>query len=71
MISDMTLVEDVLSTMDGNDLNECTVVLLLGKSVVALLKLSRDWMGSKWHLVLKVWEPVQDKHSKVIQNAYR
>ena len=35
--------------------------------------LSRDWAGSKCRPVLtcKVWEQLQEKHSKVIQNSYR
>ena len=33
--------------------------------------LSRDWVSSKWHPVLKVWEQLQDKHSKEMQNSYR
>ena len=33
--------------------------------------LSRNWAGLKWHNVLKVWEPLQDEHSKVMQNSYR
>ena len=32
---------------------------------------SRDWAGSKWCPVLKVWEQLQDKHSKVTQNSYQ
>ena len=32
--------------------------------------LSRDWAGSKWHPVLKVWKKLQDKYCKVMQNAY-
>ena len=33
--------------------------------------LSRDWAGLKWGPVLKVWEQLQDKHGKVMQNSYR
>ena len=33
--------------------------------------LSRDGVGLKWCPVLKVWEKLQDKHSKVMQNSYR
>ena len=32
--------------------------------------LSRDWAGSKWHPVLKVWGQLQDKYSRVMQNSY-
>ena len=31
--------------------------------------LSRDRIGSKWCPVLKVWEQLQDKHCKVMQNS--
>ena len=27
-------------------------------------------MGSKWRPVLKVWEQLQDKHNKMVQNSY-
>ena len=33
--------------------------------------LSKDWVGLKWCLVLKVWEYLQDKHSEEMQNSYR
>ena len=33
--------------------------------------LSRDWAGLKRCPVLKVWEKLQDKHSKAMQNSYR
>ena len=33
--------------------------------------LNRDWASLKWHLVLKVWEQLHDKHNKVMQNSYR
>ena len=32
--------------------------------------LSRNWVGLKWHPVLKIWEQLQDKHSKGMQNSY-
>ena len=32
--------------------------------------LSKDWVGSKWRPVFKVWEQVHDKHSKMMQNSY-
>ena len=33
--------------------------------------LSMDLAGFKWHPVLKVWEQLQGKHSKVTQNFYK
>ena len=33
--------------------------------------LGRDWVGLKWHPVLKVWKQVEDKHSEAMQNSYR
>ena len=32
--------------------------------------LSTEWVGSKWHPLLKVWEELQDVHSKDMQNSY-
>ena len=32
--------------------------------------LGRDWVGLKWRPVVKVWEQLQDKPSKVMQNSY-
>ena len=29
--------------------------------------LSKDWEGTKWGSILKLWEQLQDKHSKVMQ----
>ena len=33
--------------------------------------IKREWAGLKWHPVFKVWEQLQDKHSKEMQNLYR
>ena len=33
--------------------------------------LSRDWVGLKWHPVLKVREQLQDKRREKMQNSYR
>ena len=30
-----------------------------------------DYVGLEWHPVLKVWEQLQDEHSKVMHNSYR
>ena len=50
-------------------LNEFTIVKSNIKKYGSYF-LSRNWDGFKWRPVLKVWEQLQDKQSKVMQNSY-